>query len=555
MLITSMILGVMPSFALAQTQLTEQQAQRDRAEREARERELRREVPMVEGPSTRRASDYRDTSLPEEEPCFLIRELRLDGDAKNEFSWLNQYLDQYAGRCIGQQGIGLIARRAGDLVLSKGYVTTRVGLPEQNLSAGILTLLIVPGRLHAIRFDDSELPASLWRSAFPLRDGDLINLRALEQGLEQLKRVPSQDATMELVPAQLPGESDVVISLKRERLVRGGWSLDDSGSDSTSRSQLNGSLYLDNPLRRNDMLTLGLSSGMTSRYGFGTNGYSFSYTLPFGNWRAGANAYGYRYQQLVSGTSTTYSVSGESQTGEVIFERLLSRGQRYRTSLELRTGQRSSHTFVAGSELITQRRKGTYAELAVNWRQYMGPAQIDLRLAHKRGLPWLGGDRDESQRPSQAPVSQYGITSLDASLGLPFTAGTLRAYWNSQFHWQHSNDVLFGSEYIAIGGRYTVNGFDGEYTLAAGNGGYWRNSLTFSMAPALQPYIGLDVGKVKADRAVGIEGGHLVGGYIGVRGQVLGGVGWDAFLGWPLQYPEQFISGGRASGFRLYLQY
>ncbi|RMH90831.1 ShlB/FhaC/HecB family hemolysin secretion/activation protein [Lysobacter pythonis] len=177
-----LLLGMVPSYGIAQTQLIEQQAQRERAEREAREREQRREVPSLGRVAGARTSDYRNTSLPKERPCFPIRSLRLDGDAGNAFPWVAKYLARYAGRCIGQEGLGLLTRRVNDLVLSRGYVTTRVGLPEQNLSSGTLklNLLLVPGRLREIRFDDSTVPASLWRSAFPLRRGDIINLRALE---------------------------------------------------------------------------------------------------------------------------------------------------------------------------------------------------------------------------------------------------------------------------------------------------------------------------------------------------------------------------------------
>ncbi len=38
-----------------------------------------------------------------------------------------------------------MVRRASDLVLAKGYVTTHIGLPEQNLAAGTLRLQLVPG--------------------------------------------------------------------------------------------------------------------------------------------------------------------------------------------------------------------------------------------------------------------------------------------------------------------------------------------------------------------------------------------------------------------------
>ncbi|WP_196302056.1 POTRA domain-containing protein, partial [Ralstonia solanacearum] len=34
---------------------------------------------------------------------------------------------------------------------------------------------------------------------------DLLNLRDLEQGLEQMKRVASQDVDMQIVPTDVPG--------------------------------------------------------------------------------------------------------------------------------------------------------------------------------------------------------------------------------------------------------------------------------------------------------------------------------------------------------------
>ncbi|WP_196304116.1 POTRA domain-containing protein, partial [Ralstonia solanacearum] len=43
------------------------------------------------------------------------------------------------------------------------------------------------------------------------------NLRDLEQGLEQMKRVASQDVDMQIVPTDVPGVSDVVISVKRAK--------------------------------------------------------------------------------------------------------------------------------------------------------------------------------------------------------------------------------------------------------------------------------------------------------------------------------------------------
>ena len=56
------------------------------------------------------------------------------------------------------------------------------------------------GRLHKIIYGkDSAL--ILWKNAFPIKEGDILNIRRLEQGLEQMKLVSSLDVSMKLLPA------------------------------------------------------------------------------------------------------------------------------------------------------------------------------------------------------------------------------------------------------------------------------------------------------------------------------------------------------------------
>ena len=56
------------------------------------------------------------------------------------------------------------------------------------------------GRLHKIIYGkDSAL--ILWKNAFPIKKGDILNIRRLEQGIEQMKRVSSSDVSMKLLPA------------------------------------------------------------------------------------------------------------------------------------------------------------------------------------------------------------------------------------------------------------------------------------------------------------------------------------------------------------------
>ena len=56
------------------------------------------------------------------------------------------------------------------------------------------------GRLHKIIYSKNSALIP-WKNAFPIKEGDILNIRRLEQGLEQMKRVSSSDVSMKLLPA------------------------------------------------------------------------------------------------------------------------------------------------------------------------------------------------------------------------------------------------------------------------------------------------------------------------------------------------------------------
>ncbi|MGP1666283.1 MAG: ShlB/FhaC/HecB family hemolysin secretion/activation protein [Rhodanobacter sp.] len=273
-------IALLPCLGLAQTSL-DQQEQRDRAQRDAQQREQLRSAPDVRLQAPQ-ATDYRQSALPVEAPCFKVASLRLDGPRHAEVAFAQRYLDGYSGRCVGQQGLQLIQHRLADLILARGYVTTRVVIPEQNLAGGSLHLVLVPGTLSAVRYAPGSATVN-WQSAFPLRPGDLLNLRAIEQGLEQLKRVPSQEVKIDITPGAVPGTSDLVLTVTRSKFWRYTLNEDDGGADATGKEQGGISLALDQPLGINDLLTLGVTHQVGRYHGDkGTHGSNLSYSAETG---------------------------------------------------------------------------------------------------------------------------------------------------------------------------------------------------------------------------------------------------------------------------------
>lgn len=550
-------------------QESDAQQQRDRLQRQAEERAQLQQAPDVKL-QPERTEGAGLQPLPAETPCFPIRALRLAlpehlspaqarlgaGTLQQDpFAFLQEALDAYAGQCVGREGVNLVGRRISALLMERGYTTTRVGIPEQDLSQGTLVLMLVPGVIRSIAFSAPEMTGS-WKTAFPARPGDLLNLRELEQGMEQMKRVPSREVEMQIVPSERPGESDIVISVTQSKPWRLSLSLDDSGARGTGRLQAGANLAIDNPLGLNDLLSVGLNTD-ADRKGSrrGTTGNNFSYSLPYGNWNFGLSGGSYRYHQQIAGMFQNFTSSGKSDNLEAKATWMFQRDQQQKNSLQFKLGKRWSRAYIDDTELDNQRRNTSYAELAWLHRGRIGNAQLDLALANRWGTGWFNGDADPSWRRPGEPTLRYTLQTIDASLLAPFSLGSRPFTYIGTLRGQATRSALYATEQFVIGNRYTVRGFDGELNLAAERGFFIRNEIDMPLGKSPHSlYAGLDAGKVYGPGVQYLLGDKLAGAALGVRGAVAG-LNYDLFIGWALLRPQHFRTSAQAVGFSLMYQY
>ena len=213
-----------------------------------RERALRRQQERTV--DARLQTDVRpeDRRLPKDEaPCFRIERIVLAGERAEDFQWAldaaagEDGRDDPRGRCLGPEGIDIAMARVQRAVVARGYVTTRVLAAPQELGGGTLALTLIPGRIARIRFaEGSEAHTSL-AAAIPARAGDRVDLRDIEQGLENLKRAPTAEADIQVEPSTAagarPGDSDLVVKYAQRFPLRTTLSLDDSRTKATGKTQ------------------------------------------------------------------------------------------------------------------------------------------------------------------------------------------------------------------------------------------------------------------------------------------------------------------------------
>ena len=105
---------------------------------------------------------------------------------------------------------------------------------------------------------------------------------------------------------------------------------------------------------------------------------------------------------------------------------------------------------------------------------------------------------------------------------------------------------------MAIGGRYTVRGFDGEQNLSGEKALLWRNDIAWNLfSQGQELYLGIDYGRVEGQNTRYLVGHQLAGTALGLRGSLWSRISYDVFVGTPLYKPEGFHTSGATTGFTL----
>jgi hemolysin activation/secretion protein len=432
-----------------------------------------------------------------------------------------------------------LQRQLQRALVARGYVTTRVLVPEQNLAGGLLRVQIIAGRVSGIAHEGNA--AGLIATVLPTRRDGLLNQRDLDQAIENLRRLPSQRTEIDIRPGDDLGESQLLFKHHGDKRWRLLTSLDNAGSEATGRTGASFTLNVDSPLYLYDQLTLTHNRNARSASEYGNRGHSLTWSMPFGYWSLSAGANRYEYLQTVAGFSGPIRYSGTSRGADVGLGWVAHRDTSSKTSLAAKLIQRESRSFIEDVEVEVQAKDAAAYELSLSHRRHVGDAVADATLGARRGLA--------SRSPQPGVIvgvpdydGSYSVVFANASLTMPLRVGGVPLRYQGQLKLQKSQTVAPPSEFFSIGNRYTVRGFTGERTLAAEHGLLWRNELAWATQLSeaqLEFYAALDAGTVRGANTQQLAGTTMAGGGLGLRTRWRG-ANVDLAVTAPIRQPALF---------------
>ncbi|MGH8688537.1 MAG: ShlB/FhaC/HecB family hemolysin secretion/activation protein [Burkholderiales bacterium] len=441
-------------------------------------------------------------------PCTQVREIVLEGATRLEPVEQARLAAPYLDHCLSLADVNRLIADITNRYVALGYVTTRVYLPAQDLSGGRLLLKVVEGKVQSLVIKPAESANA--GTAFPGLEGSMLNLRDIEQGLDQVNRLGSNDARVDIEPGDEPGQSRVVIHNAPRKRTLASASVDNSGLDSTGREQYTAFLGADNLAGMNDYLsgTVRYSSAGGHEYSQSAGAYG---SVPYGYWTYSAALNAFEYASLVQGSVSTFATGGSTDSQMVRAERVVYRDQALKWTLGGGLTLKQTENTIAGVPIDLSSADLTVLDLASSLGVIAGGMLMTFDVGVSEGVDAFGATVDDPTRPAGAPRAQYEKLTYGASLLAPFRVGGAQGSWRSTLYGQASNDPLYGTEQIAIGNLYTVRGFR-TTSLASRTGYYLRNEVGVQLPQGqalFRPYLAFDVGSVDA-------GGTLQGWAVGL---------------------------------------
>jgi hemolysin activation/secretion protein len=462
-------------------------------------------------------ADKKDPSQPGQGGCVNVQTIRLQGTEHLPEEQQRTLVAPFEGQCLDNARLNDLLGTLTKHYIARGLITSRAYLAPQDLSAGELTVLMIEGKLDGFETEGRPSQREIWMT-HPGQTGELLNLRALEQMVDQLGRLPSRAVTLDILPVpDAPGHSRIRVQAEDQKPWRIGLRGNNLGDKATGRHQTSAFAVLDSPLGLADQISLSAGRDVNGGHGKHSDNQSIHYSLPFGWWTLSAGHNRSWYESRNDSAGFTFNTSGRSEVTHLRLDRLLHRDATSKTGAALSLSHLYANNYFENVLLDISSYRLSETDLSVNHGRRIGNTFLNLDIGWQRGIgAWDAQGHGHS--PSGQPDARYNKYTLTLSALHPFSIKDEQFSLESLAWGQHSEDTLFSPQRVGLGGLGSVRGFK-DQTLYGNSGGYWRNQLRWrkpvtwvALKPVISDFsvaLGYDLGAIARNHQQGDDHARL----------------------------------------------
>lgn len=426
------------------------------------------------------------------EPQFSIRSFEVTGNSLLTTTTVSERLAGFVGDKRRFADIEAARRALEAVYLQAGYATVQVTLPEQEISSGMIRLVVREMKLGSITLipaDHHDLDNV--RASLPgLVEGQVPNTVAVAESLRLANENPSKQTQLLFKPDAASNRVDAVLRLDDEKPWKGFVTLDNTGNKDTGNTRLSVGYQHSNLFNRDHVLTIQYITSVEQPQNVSI--YGFGYRLPLYDHADAIDIFA-GYSDVNSGmVAGLFNVSGK---GKIV-------------------GARYTHPFVKTSEFEQKLAAGIDYRAYQNNIDQSGTALGSDVTVHPISLTWSGLWKNNSTQLNGYATWLHnlpgGSKGRDADFALVrsgananyqlFRLGTNASQqfagdwqWRVALDAQGAREPLVPGEQFGLGGQDSLRGF-AERAVNGDRG--WRGSLEI-FTPELGSHTGIDRARLR----------------------------------------------------------
>jgi len=472
----------------------------------------------------------------DEGPCFKVKQVKLHGNTVLADDRIATLFEDYLNRCLTANAIVAAKNRLLAYYLDKGFVTTQVSFMPHIMSDGLLEFKVIEGVVEDIVIHGdikTMLPISPVATALPNVVGSILNVRDIEQGLDQLQRQSSYQAKIDIVPGSYLGASILHIYIEVDRSLRTSIIYDNHGDPNTGKRNATVALKKDNLMGLNDSWMIAMRKDAEPRH-FEHNSAQrfFNVSMPYGSYLAALTYVRSDQLRSISGVTEEFLLASTLETTNFGLERMFFRDRLSKFDVGLQFQTDEIKTFIEDIKIDSASLSLTSGIIYANYFHNTGWGKIDSRVTYKRGMKLLHATRDKGGLAFYQPRAQYQYVEVKSDATIPIEWRDFSVKYLPSFVSQYTNVPLYNINKFRVGGLGSVRGF--HDTIFVGDIGFTLlNEFSTSLKLAgdfallqpylseLEPYASYDIGMVRArggkSAQAGTGYGYASSAVLGVR--------------------------------------
>lgn len=455
----------------------------------------------------------------DEENGSEIKNIIIEGNTILKQKKIEEIKKKYIGRKGGKNILNFM-RELENIYLEMGYVAVRVKIDVENtdIPNGQIHLYVIEGKIEEIRFKNGSDSRIKIFTSFPNSKGDILNINDLDQGIDNLNSVSSNNARLTIEAGEELGGSIVEVENYKSKKISGSVNYNDLGQKITGRDRMKFSLTIEDAAGVNDYFVGSYQRklGNDRKYKDNEN-FSFYYSVPVKYWEFSVSKDQSEYLTTIKTTFNDYESTGVSKNITYSARRMIHRDGNGKTSVGAALINKETKNYFEGIKLITSSRKLSILRADITHQRRVFNGGFYGNFSYYEGLRRFGAESDEG-KGEYSPRAQFQKYTVDISWYKPFRINERNLSYRFFFSGQYSDDILFGSEKLGIGDDTTVRGFKDD-SIMGDKGFYVRNEIAYSYK-IFEPFAAYDYGRVKdviKDEYYKKNGSEMSGLTIGVR--------------------------------------